>query len=119
MINADNSDSRRLDFSYFNDLLTAGKDKEQACIVGRAGRPDVILNGVKDLAKNLIGDESILVKGLSRHLPRSLSNVPSTNQEIIERLSKAYVENKDKKGMLAPLFKAYFTSETYACEKRN
>jgi hypothetical protein len=48
-------------------------------------------------------------------MPRALSNLDATSEEVIIKMNAAYTEGE---GKLIPLFKAYFSSETYACRKR-
>jgi hypothetical protein len=62
----------------------------------------------------MVGDGEILASGLARHIPRAISNLPTTNEEILFKLIKAY---KSGGGMLKELFRAYFESETYSCKK--
>ena len=63
-----------------------------------------------------MGEEGIhLASGLARHLPRGVSNVAQTNNELIKNMKKAWTEGN---GMLMPIFEAYFKSETYSCKSR-
>jgi hypothetical protein len=70
---------------------------------------------VKALAQKIASSDRAVAKGLARHVPRALSNLSSTTLEIQDRVVGAYEKND---GKLGPVFEAYFSSETYACEKR-
>jgi hypothetical protein len=99
---------------YLASLL-AQDATEQACVhVENGVRADLVMKSVKDLAGYMMGDGQSLAGGLARHLPRALSNLPSTSEEIIVKVNQAYT---DQKGLLAPMMAAYFSSETYACKR--
>lgn len=101
--------------SAFLQSLLAKDGTEEACVDAvNAGGSDIALKSVKDLATYMIADGRPLSGGLARHLPRALSNLPSTTEEIIVKVNKA---STDSKGFLAPMITAYFSSETYACKR--
>lgn len=97
---------------YLQNLLTA--QSEQACVTGINGSAPVAT--VSDLANHLIGDGEVLSTGLAKHMPRAFSNLSHTSDEILRRVSEAYAAGD---GKLAPIFEAYFASETYSCERQN
>jgi len=55
------------------------------------------------------------IRGLTRFLPSAFANTNSTNLEIIRDVSAAFSENN---GMLLPMMKAYFQTESFACSGR-
>jgi hypothetical protein len=55
----------------------------------------------------------VLARGLSRIVPRAMSNLNATNQEIIEGVLNAW---KSGNGQLLPIFQSYFASETFSCK---
>lgn len=67
---------------------------------------------VDDLLKYYLRDEMVLARGLSRVVPRAMSNLNATNQEIINGVMSAW---KSGEGKLLPVFQAYFKSETFSC----
>ncbi len=88
---------------------------EKGCVPGgKADGSDLVLKEVGDLAAYLIDDGRVLAGGLARHIPRALSNLDSTSEEIMIKFNRAF---KESEGKLAPLFQAYFASETYACSR--
>lgn len=101
-----------VDEAFLMNLLESSDEK--ACVPSRRDAPDLDLKGVDDLAKYLIGDGRVLAGGLARHLPRAMSNLAMTSEEIIVKVNQAFA---DGEGKLAPVFKAYFESETYGCKK--
>ena len=99
----------------FLQSLLASDNTEQACINAQnAAGQDRPLKSVRDLAAFLIGDGRAVAGGLARHLPRALSNLATTTEEVIVRINQAAVEEK---GLLGPMITAYFSSETYACKR--
>ncbi|MBM4251513.1 MAG: hypothetical protein FJ146_06045 [Deltaproteobacteria bacterium] len=91
-------------------------ETEQACIgaSSNAGN-EVIMNSVKDLAAYMVGsDGRIVAGGLARHLPRALSNLSTTTEEVIVKVKEA---SESGKGLLAPMITAYFGTETFACKR--
>lgn len=98
----------------FLQALLAGNDDEAACVPGRSGQPDTSLKTVKDLANYLVGDGKVLAGGLARHIPRAISNLDRTSEEIIVKVNDAFTAGN---GKLGPVFRAYFASETYGCKK--
>jgi hypothetical protein len=97
---------------FLEDLMNG--EGEQGCIPGEGGEKDVIVKDVKDLATWMIGDGSVLANGVSRHIPRAISNLSNTSEEIILKMNKAYTQSE---GKLDALFKAYISSETYSCKR--
>ena len=91
-------------------LLDAANPAEQSCI---PGAPDKIVKTVKDVTDFIVGDGSSLSRGLSRHLPRAMSNLSATTPEMMTKMTQAYL---DSGGRLQSAFETYFGSETYACE---
>jgi len=99
----------------FLQSLLATDNTEQACInaLNAAGQ-DRPLKSVRELAAFLIGDGRAVAGGLARHLPRALSNLATTTEEVVVRIKQAAAEEK---GLLGPMITAYFSSETYACKR--
>lgn len=113
MVNSADGREEFVDQAFLENLLTG--TSERACIPGEEGKPDKMLTSVSDLATYIIGDGVELAGGLARHLPRAMSNLGNTSEEIIISINKAWAEGG---GKLGPVFEAYFSSETYACSKR-
>jgi hypothetical protein len=100
--------------AFLQSLITSD-GTEQACVnAANAGGKDLPLKTVKDLATFIIGDGRTVAGGIARHLPRALSNLPTTTEEVIVKINQAFT---DGKGLLAPMITAYFSSETYACTR--
>ena len=106
------TDGVSIDDKFLEDLMKG--EGEQGCIPSDGDTPDVIVKDVKDLATWMIGDGSVLANGVSRHIPRAISNLSNTSEEIILKMNKAYVQSE---GKLESLFKAYISSETYSCKR--
>jgi hypothetical protein len=104
-----------VDVEFLRGLLDLSQPEEQACIPGTNGGKDVILTSVKAMAEHKIGDGRVLGQGLARHLPRAFSNLATTNQELLYSIGDAYDKGK---GKLEPVVQAYFSSETFACDKQ-
>jgi hypothetical protein len=113
MVNSADGREEFVDQTFLENLLTSTSEK--ACVPGDEGKPDKMLATVSDLATYIIGDGVELAGGLARHLPRAMSNLGNTSEEIIISINKAWA---DGGGKLGPVFEAYFSSETYACSKR-
>jgi hypothetical protein len=113
MVNSADGREEFVDQAFLENLLNGTSEK--ACVPGEEGKPDKILTSVSDLATYIIGDGVELAGGLARHLPRAMSNLGNTSEEIIISINKAWA---DGGGKLGPVFEAYFSSETYACSKR-
>ncbi len=101
-----------VDKAFLDSLLTSADEK--ACVPANGGDAEVPLKTVKDLATFLIGDGDVLSAGLARHMPRALSNLQNTSEEVIIKVNKAFA---DGKGKIGPAFKAYLSSETYGCKR--
>jgi len=89
-------------------------DQEKGCIIESdddQGTP-LAVTQVSDLSNYLVKDESALSRGLSRIIPRAVADVPTTRAEIMDAVDAAW---KSGGGQLFPVFRAYFTSETFAC----
>jgi hypothetical protein len=100
---------------YLKSLLDVD-DTEQACVSAssNAGK-EVILKSVRDLATYMAGsDGRVVAGGLARHLPRAMSNLSTTTEEIIIKVKEA---SESGKGLLAPMITAYFSTETFACKR--
>src|SRR5690606_30029366 len=93
------------------------EESDGACMPARGTVKETKFNKIGDLAKFIIGDGRVLAGGLARHMPRSMSNLLNTTEEIIVRINNVYFA-KETAGMLIPVFKAYFSSETFACEAK-
>lgn len=105
----------QVDVEFLKNLLLLD-GSEQACVIGESSsEPPRVISSVKELAARIASNDRDLAKGLARHFPRSLSNLSSTTPEIQDRMINAYETNG---GRLGPMIEAYFSSETYACEKR-
>ena len=87
-------------------------DNEKSCII--SANSTKVVASLNELMAALIGDGQVLSKGLTRHMARSLSNLPSISIESLETTRVAYDAGN---GRLEPLFKSYFGTETYSCEK--
>lgn len=87
-------------------------DNEKACIINANSTKAV--TSLNELIAGLIGDGQVLSKGLTRHMARSFSNLPSISIESLEATRSAFDSGN---GKLEPLFKSYFGTETYSCEK--
>jgi hypothetical protein len=59
-------------------------------------------------------DGRVVAGGLARHLPRAMSNLSTTTEEIIIKVKEA---SESGKGLLAPMITAYFSTETFACKR--
>jgi hypothetical protein len=106
------TDGVAIDDKFLEDLMQG--EGEQGCIPSDGVTKDVIVKDVKDLATWMIGDGTVLANGVSRHIPRAISNLSNTSEEIILKMNKAYTQSD---GRLAALFKAYISSETYSCKR--
>jgi hypothetical protein len=105
----------QVDVEFLQSLLS-DDGSEAACAPGKsASEAAEPLRSVKALAQKIASSDRAVAKGLARHVPRALSNLSSTTLEIQDRVVGAYEKND---GKLGPVFEAYFSSETYACEKR-
>jgi hypothetical protein len=103
----------RVSESFLNLLLT--DPQETACIK----QPDGNYRQVKyvhELTDALIGDGQVLSVGLAKHLPRAMSNVSFTTEEILKSVENAYSKSG---GKLGPVFEAYFSSETFSCKRED
>lgn len=95
-----------------NQLLN--QDTENACVLLNGTTKKV--NTLSDLAEHIVGDGKILGAGLARHIPRALSNLSYTSEEIFKRIRESY---ENSQGKLGPVFQAYFASETYGCARQD
>lgn len=102
-----------VDETVFIEWLNIGNGagQERGC-VQENGRT-VSVTSVEDLYKYYVTDDLVLARGLSRIVPRAMSNLNATNQEIIEGVLKAW---KSGNGQLLPIFQSYFASETFSCK---
>lgn len=98
-----------------SDFLNIGKNigQEKGCIVDGEGNNIKDVTSVSDLADHMLSDEKVLPRGLARIIPRALSNLNSTNLEIIKTVTDSWSESK---GNLTAAIHAYFASDTYACD---
>jgi hypothetical protein len=105
----------RVTLDFIVGLLNIGEseNQEQGCIPAKGEKPEIRITQVKELAQYMIGDGVSLAKGLSRLLPRGLSNLSSTNRDVMSSISDAWQKGG---GKLEPVFQAYFSTETFACE---
>lgn len=109
----DASFNAKVDAAFLASLLpdsSGNVEGEQACVT--SDNSSILVNSVKDLARTLIGDGREIPRGMARHIPRGVSNINSTNSELVQEMEEAYFSNG---GKLMPLFQAYFASETFAC----
>ena len=102
-----------VDEAFLQGLLVKSTT-ETACIANDPEKGDIPIDNVKDLASWMIGDGSVLSGGLARHIPRAMSNLSNTSEEIIVKMNAAFEQGG---GKLMPMFKAYFASETYSCKR--
>ncbi len=84
------------------------KDSEEGCI------DNTKVKNVGEAFELLIGDGSVLINGLSQHLPISLSNIAGSSTELDDVLRDAWNSGG---GKLSSLIEAYFSSETYSCSE--
>lgn len=98
----------------FLQALLVKSTTEAACIANDPDKGDIPINNVGDMASWMIGDGSVLSGGLARHIPRAMSNLSNTSEEIIVKMNSAFTQGG---GKLMPMFKAYFASETYSCKR--
>lgn len=108
-----NNEPEKVTLEFLKSLAALDSSQENACVTASGEKEPTNLKNVKELAEKMIGDGRPLARGLARHLPRALSNVGTTNQEVFNAIDAAY---RDGKGKLLPVFEAYFTTETYACK---
>ena len=112
----DGATGDRLNFdpAFLKSLLEFGTDGEVACIPkGGVKGADLPISGIKDLAVYLLGEgDKKIVEGLSRHIPRAISNSSVTTSEISNAIQTSFVASG---GKLIPAVAAYFRSETYSC----
>jgi len=94
------------------DWLNIGKGpgQERGCVM--ENEKEVSITKVEDLFNYYVRDDLILARGLSRIIPRAISNLNATNQEIISVVTDSW---KKSDGQLMPVIQSYFGSETYAC----
>jgi hypothetical protein len=99
---------------FLTSLLDIGKNpgQEKACIFDKKLEKEVILTSVPELMEWILKDRTQLSKGLSRMLPRAISNSSETNLEIVWSLYESYQKNN---GEILSLIESYLTSKTYAC----
>jgi hypothetical protein len=85
---------------------------EIACVT--TGKNQKIVSSVNDLMAEIVGDGSILSKGLARHMARSLSNLSTISLDTLESTRTAFEASG---GKLEMVFQSYFGTETYSCMK--
>jgi hypothetical protein len=105
-----------VDLEFLKSLMpgaTGAFDGESACLVVDGNQKP--LNNVKDLAEFLIADGRPVGAGMARHIPKGISNLSSTNSELINLMERTFMESD---GRILPLFAAYFASETYSCRNQ-
>jgi hypothetical protein len=78
------------------------------------GKNQKIVSSVNDLMAEIVGDGSILSKGLARHMARSLSNLSTISLDTLESTRTAFEASG---GKLEMVFQSYFGTETYSCMK--
>jgi hypothetical protein len=103
-INDINGTRSQITIDFLASMLE--KDTEEGCI------DNTKLKNVGDTFEFMIGDGTLLAKGLSQHLPISLSNIAGHSLELETSLAKAW---KEGDGKLSALINSYFSSETYSC----
>jgi hypothetical protein len=101
-----------VDFETFAKWLNIGPEagQERGCV--QENGTTTKITTVKDLFDYYTRDEKIFARGLSRIVPRALSNLNATNQEIINLVMDSWTTGQ---GQLLPVIQAYFRSETFAC----
>jgi hypothetical protein len=106
------SELQRVDVAIFGDWLNIGlgSGQERGCVQDNGVDYPVVT--VDDLLKYYLRDELVLARGLSRIVPRAMSNLNATNQEIISGVMGSW---KSGGGKLLPVFQAYLKSETFSC----
>lgn len=87
-------------------------NNEKACVIrGNVQKP---VETVNELMTEIIGDGSVLSKGLAIHMARSLSNLSTISLETLESTKMAFELSE---GKLEKVFQSYFATETYSCMK--
>ncbi len=87
-------------------------NNEKACVVN--GKIQKTVATVNELMTEIIGDGSLLSKGLALHMARSLSNLSTISLETLESTKMAFEQSE---GKLEKVFQSYFATETYSCMK--
>jgi len=102
--------SKPVDSELLEALLLG--NNERACVIsGTVQKPAASVN---ELMTEIIGDGSILAKGLAIHMARSLSNLSVISLETLESTKVAFEMSE---GKLEKAFQSYFATETYSCKK--
>ncbi|NBX16515.1 MAG: hypothetical protein EBR09_04035 [Proteobacteria bacterium] len=96
-------------FAKWLNIGTA-QGQERGCV--QEDGKNTSMTTVKDLLDYYTRDEKVYARGLSRIIPRALSNLNATNQEIINLVMESWTEGQ---GQLLPVIQSYFSSETFAC----
>lgn len=102
--------SKPVTLEFLQSLLLGSN--EAACV--NHGKNQKTVTTVNELMAEIIGDGSVLSKGLARHMARSLSNLSTISLETLESTRTAF-EASD--GKLESVFQSYFGTETYSCMK--
>lgn len=95
---------------FLTNLLNSPDEK--ICVTTSTSQ--VPISNIFDLSAHLIGDGKVLAGALAKHLPRTLSNMSYTSEEIIRKIADAYDQGG---GLLGPAIEAYFASETFGCAR--
>jgi hypothetical protein len=86
----------------------------KSCIAtGKPQNPFVTVNNVGELASQLINNRSSFARGFMRHAQRAFANLTNITLEMSLRSLTAFDEGKKK---LPDLVKAYFSTDSFACE---
>jgi hypothetical protein len=101
----------RVDRAFLSALLAA---PTRPCIAtGKPSNPYVDVGSVNELATQLIANRSSFARGFMRHSHRAFANLTTITLEMGLRALTSFDEGKKK---LPDLIKAYFGSDTLACE---
>jgi hypothetical protein len=104
-------ETRRVDKTFLVGLLSS---PPKACVAtGQTATPYIGVGSVADLAAHLIANRPALARGFMRHAQRAFSNVTPITLEL--GLAAMKVMETERR-TLADLVRAYFLSESFACE---
>ncbi len=113
-VNVSGEDTLPVNKELLLDLMNLNGEK--VCVIDNQidSFESIDVKNIGELMRFLAKDETKIAAGLARHLPRAMSNLPRTSNELIEIISKAYQEHN---GNLLPLMQKYFESETFSCAR--
>jgi hypothetical protein len=100
-----------VDGAFLSNLLTA---PAKSCMVtGKPDDPYVTVSSVADLANQLLANKSSFARGFMRHAQRAFANLTDITLEMGLKSLTSFQDGKQK---LPDLIKAYFASDSFACE---